>query len=463
MSKKLLCLLLSFILAFALCSCGGETTGSESQSNESTVKEEDEKNVDYSTYDSYWMKQFDYKTMPIGAYNAAPNGGYTYTDNFASYDSLATLADCGINTVYALYEKLASAKTDVLNILDACEKLNLSYMATVIDSYNQTNKLSLKSAVSKVIDSPALGGFMVCDEPGYTLFSRISKSVATYSEVAPDLLYHTNLFPDYASQKQLYFRTAKDDDVLPEGGYTYEQYVDDYLEICKPQVLSYDSYPFRGTFPKLMSGYFANLSVIRNKASGAGIPFWIFIQCYGNGGGTRTPVGSELLWQVNTGLSYGSKGIQYFCYYLPAELGETFRGCLVDYSGQKTELWAWAQKANKQIAAVDEILMRSISKGLIQVGTTPDTIPEGDLIESYQRLTGVSGEHALVGCFDYRGREAFYVTNNSLDSADTVTLNFEEEVDGYTVINAEKSDFASNSVQIELQAGEGALVVLNQK
>lgn len=77
------------------------------------------------------------------------------------------------------------------------------------------------------------------------------------------------------------------------------------------------------------------------------------------------------LWQVNTALSYGAKGIQYFTGVLPSNGAETFDGAMFDRDGNRTAVYDYVKKANMQLAAADEVLMCSKFVGLIFTGVSP--------------------------------------------------------------------------------------------
>lgn len=59
--------------------------------------------------------------------------------------------------------------------------------------------------------------------------------------------------------------------------YAYSQYLDDILGIMRPDILSYDYYPFiensRGA-----QGSFNDLMVVRQKAQAANVPYWGCVQ-----------------------------------------------------------------------------------------------------------------------------------------------------------------------------------------
>ena len=147
---------------------------------------------------------------------------------------------------------------------------------------NIVNDSIVKSTLMRVKYHDAFGGVMQFDEPGRTMFENLAMSKTKLDALMPaetvGALWHCNLFPLGATERQLYHRV--DGKPLPENvpSYTFEQYVSDYMEICKPQVLSYDNYPLRGAFPKLSNTYFTNMSIMRRYAKQANVPFWVYVQ-----------------------------------------------------------------------------------------------------------------------------------------------------------------------------------------
>ena len=79
---------------------------------------------------------------------------------------------------------------------------------------------------------------------------------------------------------------------------------------------------------------------------------------------------------------------------------------MIDLQGNPTEVYGYAQKVNKFITEIDEVLMCSLSKGIMKSGTSAcGEIPDNDIVASYGALAGVEGESVLVGCFDYNGKK----------------------------------------------------------
>ena len=452
--KKLLCIILALTMS-VLVGCGGGEA-------ESTVKTPTK--VTNETYQSYWMKQFDYKTMPIAAFNGAPPKILAYKESMITDAHYKTMSEAYFNTTYALYDRTASYADDVIESLKLAEKYNISYVAIDTSFPTMSDEIVLRNTITKALlqDRPkALGGVIIVDEPSRVNFEKIKTSKTLFKKVLGEkALLHANLFPNGAAQYQLYDSSKVQ--AVPEGGYSYTQYVEDFLEIYEPQVLSYDYYPMLSN-GSIASPYFSNMSYIRKKAAEKQIPFWTYIQSCKYNKNVRIPTENDIKWEVNTSLAYGCKGIQYFTYVVAlASGGEEFTGGAIDETGAKTDLYPAIAAANKFVSEVDEVLMCCLSKGVMTAGSTPCPIPEEDVLSEYGALKSVSGESVLVGCFDYNGKDAYYVVNNSITGDCTATLTFSGAKNGFTQNADGKSEFKDKtSLEIKLSAGEATLVVLD--
>lgn len=468
--KKILVLVFALLLALsAFCGCtrkpapSNEDDIGNGKGDGSTVNQP----ITYQTYGSYWMPQHNYKTMPVAAFNACPPQLATFTHNYLTSEStFAAYKEAGVNTIMGLKENAGS--DEVLQALDWCDEYGLAYLLPLPGAESLANTSIVKGTLARAKYHSAFAGIMHSDEPGRVLFESIANSAELLKEIMPEesdgLLFHVNLFPNYANQMQLYHRSYTSSSTLPEGGYSYAQYVSDFMEICKPRVLSYDYYPCVGHEHTLTKLYFENMSVIREAALKANVPFWVYVQTCSFNPANRIPDQADLLWQVNTALAYGAKGIQYFTGVLPENSHESFTGAMFDRDGNRTDVYEYVKRAGAQIGAIDEVLMCSKSKGVILTGVSPwgqdSYIPEKDLITSYGCVGSIAAEHVITGCFDYNGKPAYYVVNNSVLDSDAVTVTFTSSQKGYIVKGAAKEAFNGSNVTFNLDAGDGALIVI---
>ena len=261
------------------------------------------------------------------------------------------------------------------------------------------------------------------------------------------------------------------------GQEAYDAYVAEYIETCHPKVISFDYYLYDPHYSVSHPGYFINLSIVRENSLKYNVPFWSFIQAgtYWNDGGAEleptpndTPKRGQMLWNVNTSLAYGAKGIEYFPliqpYWFSWQENNTHdyqRNGLIGANGVPTQWYDYAKEANKQIAAVGEVLLQSDSKEILAVGTVAQA-ETGKTMKSYGALASANCKNntygAVIGCFDYLGRDAFYVVNykhSQYGYGDTeeVTLNF---------IGSQKYRIISEQLAEEMpMTGEGVSCTLN--
>ena len=240
------------------------------------------------------------------------------------------------------------------------------------------------------------------------------------------------------------------------------------FDIMRMPLMSFDSYQMTEAFPYVGRDYYNVLSTGRSYAKKHNVPFWNYVQVIGLAENNRPMKREEILFQVNTDLSYGVKGINYFLYSWNSSGDGGWMLPMVDADGNKSVSWYNVAEANAQIAAADEVLLYSLHRGVIQCGWSPAEIPARDKLERYGKLLSADGPHAIIGCFDYDadrdGRfesQAFYVTNNSVQNAADTVLHFDGR-QNVTVIAGGKTRTLSGADRLCLRqgAGDGALVVL---
>ncbi len=464
----------ALLLSFSFAACGlpassgyspadsvSDSAGAHSSPSSSGQTEEEKENEwqNKGGYAYVYYPQFGRDVMPIGAWCAPPSPYGSYTENHVTLENYAVLAQSGINSVYGLYEQAQDRPSVVLDALDFCEECNVVYLVRDTRILAVGQEPELLEYFEAYMKKPAYGGNLIVDEPGTKQFSSLAALGKVWKEqpATKNKLMYANMLPSYASENQLINGAGGGSE---NGKISYTEYIDDYLARVKPPMFSFDFYPFNGNNTDFQRGYFQQIYDVKTRVEKVGIPFWTFAQIgYFDGENTRRMPESELLWQINTALACGAKGIQYFNYWQPYEIPGN-NNAFVDKEGNKVYLYDYGVRANRQIAAVDEVLMKSANMGVIQVGNSPDEIPAGAKITSFRSLTEATGGDALVGCFDFRGKTAFYIAANALTKNCTATLRFSETVKAKITVDAVTREETGESLNISLEAGNGALVVL---
>lgn len=404
--------------------------------------------------------------MPIGTYSGPSTGGIVNAyliESMVNDESFVIYKDLGINMFNASLDA-AEAGDNVAKMLELCSKYKMGFFvkdSRFLNESNVTQKTEeeIEEHMRKYLKYDSYCGIVARDEPdmatidNYAIFNEKFRNIS-FSEMY-DIYY--NALPIYSSAEQL-------------GTESYEEYARYYIEKLKLDYFSYDFYPFGATH-RLRTDYFENLSIVKNLCDDYRLPFWSFIQCGASFEGHVSecvPNEGEFIWNVNTCLAYGTKGVQYFTLSQPSffldpddELGATREG-IFGYYNNKNEWYYYARKINRQIAAVDEVLMNASNQGVIFHGESPTKVSDGkEVIKEFRQLKTVAGDDSLIGCFDYYGGTAFYVVNNSFENKDAkVQMRFDGEY-GFDVIQrAETVTVVGNTLQLRLDAGEGALVVI---
>lgn len=395
------------------------------------------------------------------------------------------IAEAGIKIIAYSDLDYATHPELVMKSLELCEKYDMEYW--VLDSNISSNmgKIgdepvdvdALKKELAKFADHPAYGGIFLIDEPRTSYYLpgfEGQKDIARHQEIAHVLQYelgqncYLNAFPIWDMETQ---------------GPVYEKYIAEYCETLRPKYLMWDHYPY---YPnrecERLPVYFYNMDLIKRYAEKYEIPFIAAIQAGSQWNDEQIHFDSELPyypneahfnWNINTCLAFGVQGIDYF----PLVQVEHFayagtddkpswdfkRNGLIGAAGEKNQWWYYAKRINEHIQAIDEVLMNSVNKGIIIHGEqiqedmklTTCVIQSGQ----FKELVNVDGD-ALVGCFDYEGKTALYVLNYSIESQQNIALSFDKEHEVQIVQNAVTSSQRVQILELEMDAGEGVLLVI---
>ncbi|MDD6478730.1 MAG: dockerin type I repeat-containing protein [Oscillospiraceae bacterium] len=420
-------------------------------------------------------------TMPIAGFHG-PQQQYNYIENvngaYKSYltNNLVTdkvyeyIADAGVNMIS--YIENSGFGGNLYKNLELAEKygvgLTVNYKNTSVTDEN------FAKYVGSVAHFKSFKGFFIVDEPHTVKFpvNMTDENMTSNAAAAVMANKYTNIF-GYTNLYPLYY-TLSGSTVFEEENAIYNEYLEEYCETFSPKMISWDNYVFQtGQYDY----YFNNIRLVKAAAAKYNIPFWGFVQAGdpdGKRGGVNHITEGQLKWNVNTQLAYGVKGMQYFTvvqpYFLAFEpaVSETdfdFDSIgLVGANGEKTRYHAMAKAANAQIAAVDEYLMKADSKAVVVYGKTA-TADTGETLSSYGALTSVSSTSstngAIVGCFEYRGKQAFYAVNYDMSRSRTITLNFDNTYNLQAISSTVNTTSTASKYSATLGAGEAVLVILN--
>ena len=199
-------------------------------------------------------------------------------------------------------------------------------------------------------------------------------------------------------------------------------------------------------YPLLSGGgitddYFYNWATIRKFALRHGVPSWVFIQSVGFDNSAagfadrRRPNKQELLWQVNVGLAYGAKGIQYFTYWTPAKppgAPVRFGRALVSAGGELTPLYRSAKDVNGYLRVMGKELLPFVSVSVVHA--REQRLPFGAKpFKADGYIRSVGGSRVILGKYRKRGvsdARYLFVANRSYAEAAKSRLVLSDSVRG---------------------------------
>ncbi len=476
---------MTLTILLSLLVCSGILVGC---SERKVVKEESADSVTAMEIEEVPEFNFgiDGDVMPIYGYYG-PLASYINRDgntlpDYITDEYFEMIADMGINLItysdvnYSVFPDL------VKKSLDLSEKYGIGYMVSDSKIQEYANRADVTAAevgerLAEYSDHPAFKGVFLVDEPRsqYWQPGDGSKLIPKYENIMKivqedlDVIGYYSPFPIWDMDKG-------------KNKENYEKYIAEYFEYLHPEyitIANYAFYPNQYPDSDIISQYFYNVSLIHDYTQESNIPFIGTVQAGSQWNDEKKVFDSEtpyypnegqFMWNANTLLAMGSRGIGYFPIMQPEHFAwaksaewDSNRNGLIGALGNKTMWYNFAQNVNKQVAAIDEILMNSAHKGIIANGekAEEETKYVECKIESgkFQELQSVTGE-AIVGCFNYRGKTALYVVNHSMEYAQNITLNFNEAHNIQMIQNAETSYVNAKNLTLDMAAGEGVLVVI---
>ena len=297
---------------------------------------------------------------------------------------------------------------------------------------------TLDAAVAEYRDHPALAAYFVADEPTAPDFSSVAAVVAALRATDPAHVAYVNLLPNYIPASAL-------------GAPTYEDYVEQFVTDIRPQLLSYDYYPFGKE--KDRSTFFANLATIRAAALRHDLPFMLIVLATPHGP-YRDPTEAELAWQVHHALAYGARGISYFTYWTPPRDGDwDFHHGLIE-NGRPTPHYFQVARLNRGLralaGALDGFDSIAVADSLGDIGVP---FPIGP-------IEAIDGDPITAGLFgNRRGDLAVLLVNRDYRSGVTAALRLRPGAPPPDVFDADAAQWRrADTLALSLAPGAALLL-----
>lgn len=424
--------------------------------------------------------------MPIAGYY----GPYQMTDekwgeeyDHINDDVYQKIKELGINLIVRCDNDYTLHREAVLRNLKLAEKYGMDVYVTDSATRSVDADANMDDYFNELKAYKSFKGITIVDEPvteEYGPGDCWEKGVMRMEDfqnqsrmVNASKEYHgyVNLFP-------MYDWLAKDNNADVQ----YRVYWEKCMEMLRPKVLSWDHYPFdlykSHDITEINQVYFRNLATIRELSIKYNVPFWSYVQAGSSWSDNEntvleskndTPTRSQMLWNVNTALAYGAKGIQYFPIMQPYFFSyandnshDFERNGLIGANGVPTSWYPYAKHINELITIVDEVLMPATSEKILAIGKKAKT--ETKITEDRDDiLVSVDAENgALIGVFKYEDKTAYYVVNYDMEKEEksSISLHFNEEKSGRVFSREGEKSMSGKIYNFQLDAGDAVAVVI---
>ena len=329
------------------------------------------------------------KEVPIGAW-------VPYYDKDLILDYLKDIKNVGINYIPA-----RDSKKETLDLIKESGLYAIVNDDRVV--YSNIHTLNeIHNYLDDYIDHDAYFMSFIWDEPSPTMMyfsSAILKQVEKAKEKA---IGYVNLHPNYS------------DVITQREGLSYDEYIEHFIKLHNPKVLSFDNYPFY-TDKNDLNSYITNLLSISAYSKKYNIPFLFFVQSAGFQS-CRNVGFEEMSLLVNLGMGFGAKGYLYFTY---AEVTheEGFKEGLLDKELNKTERYYYAKEINNTIQKNASFFLDSSFVGVKFYDSEFSHLSNIDIPFE------VKGNSIMVSVFNYRDKNVYYVVNLDFKANNNFTFN----------------------------------------
>lgn len=453
-----------------------------------------------------------------------PSNGENGHENFITEEQYKAVKQAGVDVIYAHSEVMNTETEKYAFLsLELAEKTGLTvlvrdeiaseYVSLGNKGYKEYSLLTEQEkqdldekfikSIKRYCGYKAFGGISFYDEPGYDSLVGIARAKKVFESVCPDKTFYVNMYPYYITPKQFQFgywnNSISDKPTDPHFDIVdgrrnidrYEFLYDEYLRIVNPDYFSYDAYPFWSLEHATTTVHeilWEMPQFLHGKEMENGTPFFVYLQVGGKWEGSthvRVPTFAEVNLGVAIPLLYGAKGLQLFPYCYPNDWlnDQVAVAGMIDRNGEKTSLYYDYQKVLGYVKEIQGYLVKSKLNGIIKTGEYKNGLPDkeefekipwnecffqGNLSPKYNieitEYKGVKSAESdiqcLTGCLDIDGKNGFFVVNNSTTNNAKYRISF-ENADKYAVIkNGLQTETVSDRLEISLNAGEFALIVM---
>ena len=272
----------------------------------------------------------------------------------------------------------------------------------------------MKKLIEEFGSHPATYGFYITDEPSADNIDVTLKACAINQEMAPHLTAYLNLLPwfDWIGERM--------------GTKEYAPYLDRVVKEGKVKILSYDCYTQMYQNKVGYNDYFNNLREYYLASKRNNLPFWNIVLCTGHYD-YMCPTKEDLIWQMNTSVAHGAKGVSWFIIDEPD--GHNYRNAPLNIMGERTPEFDVLGEVNRTFNAYHGKVFAELTiDECYHVGKAYGGMP---LFEPFGCITEIESRNDLPlidsGYHDSEGTKYYAICNNSAREVASVTMRIKDE------------------------------------
>ena len=341
---------------------------------------------------SIWQKPFDVNNFFIVPY-------INFDD---PQRNLKNIADCYFNT-----SGLWLPEKD----FEQCEQLGLNVLVSSREnpffSTNEKWKIPdeevdafVRKMVSGSGNSKAIVGYDICDEPDVPDYPKLAVAVEAVHKYAPGKLAFINLYPVLEPMSRT-------------GVNTYQEYVEQFVEVVKPDIISYDNYMALYSMDQknrnMMATFYMNMMTVYAASQKYKIPWWNVVASNQIRYHTVIPTLDNMMLQAYTSLAAGASAVCWYTYY-----DTEYDYAPVNTKGMRTNTWYALREVNRHLSILGPIIKTLKSTGVYF--TDPTIHPSLPLLPGKTVKEIECSEPLMIGEFESaKGNRYVMVVNISLE------------------------------------------------
>lgn len=358
-----------------------------------------------------------------------------FSDILPPDSSFVHLKEAGFNM------GMQTIHTDTALMKQVLAKAERHDFKMIIQSGKVGNLRYLPSTCEALKGYKSLLGYFVMDEPKVSQFETCRQYKDSIEKYDPKAWSYVNLLACWDNAGKLW------------GAPDFSTYVEEFIKVFNPDMLSVDHYPVITTGGVHISSRFYNTyEVLAQVYRDYGIPFWAFMDCTALAP-MQWPDETNMRFAVFVALAYGCQGIEWWTYTLPESTKEDWKESPVMPGGRRTPIWYAMRNVNMEVKSLKEVFLGTQVVDVSHTGThlPLGTKRLGPLPAPFRSL--VSGDAGvLVSHLKTADKEYLVIVNHDVANSQRITLRW----NGNNVrrVNHDGSEQAVRDGRFTLQAGD---------